>query len=55
LAVSPAFSNAVDVLVLGCAEENYFKAAAVVFPEGEAPDLLANDSSIFLCSPSTVP
>ena len=55
LAVSPAFPNAVDVLVLGCAEENYFKAAAVVFPEGEAPDLLANGSSIFLCSPSTVP
>jgi hypothetical protein len=50
LAASPAsFPNGVDVLVLGCGEQTYFRAAAVVFLQEEIPDLLANNPDAFIC------
>ncbi|MEX2144516.1 MAG: glycosyltransferase family 39 protein [Anaerolineales bacterium] len=55
LASPPVFPNAVDVMVLGCAHEKYFRAAAVVFLEGESTDLLSDDPFAFLCSPTASP
>ncbi|MEX2160745.1 MAG: hypothetical protein WD751_02430 [Anaerolineales bacterium] len=53
LAAPPGFfPNAVDVLVLGCSEETYFRAAAVVFLNYEGQDLLADNSDAFICADS---
>lgn len=51
LGVAPdAFPNGVDVLVLGCTEQTFFRAAAVVFLNGEAPNLLASNGDAFVCA-----
>lgn len=42
--------NASEVFVLGCVEQGYFRAAAVVFPQRQAPDRLAEGSDAFLCT-----
>lgn len=47
----PFFPNAVDVLVLGCEGDSFFRAAAVVFTNGEAPTLLSSAVAPFDCSP----
>jgi hypothetical protein len=52
---SPSFPNGVDVIVLGCAEDTYFRASAVLFPGGEAPDVIADDPNLFVCSPTAEP
>jgi hypothetical protein len=44
-----AFPNAVDVVVFGCSEEGYTRAAAVVFPNGEAENLVADYPDQFSC------
>jgi hypothetical protein len=46
---SAMFPNAVDVIVLTCREETYTRAVAVVFPNHEAPDLLASHADPFIC------
>ncbi len=50
LSQAPEFPNAVDVLVLGCNEENYFRAAAVIFLNQDAPDILAQNLHPFDCA-----
>lgn len=44
-----AFPNASDVVVFACEEDNYLRAVAVVFPQGEAADLLT-DFHTFSCT-----
>lgn len=51
LSGSAELPNASEVFVLGCVEKGYFRAAAVVFPQREAPDLLATGPDVFLCTP----
>lgn len=45
-----AFPNGADVLVLGCSGSQYFHAAAVLFLNDEAPDLLAADAAAMQCA-----
>jgi hypothetical protein len=47
---SAPFPNAVDVVVLTCRDETYTRAVAVVFPNHEAPDLLASNADPFTCT-----
>jgi len=44
-----AFPNASDVLVIGCEEENYFRAAAVLFMDNSAPNLMSSVTDPFSC------
>ena len=51
MVTAPTLPNAADVLVLGCEGEKTFQAAAVVFLGAYAPDILAETSEPFVCSP----
>lgn len=44
------FPNAADVLVFGCQEVSYFRAAAVLFTDGRALDLYAGQPQAWLCT-----
>jgi hypothetical protein len=44
-----AFPHAVDVVVFGCREDAYTRAAAVVFTNGEAPNLVSGTPDQFSC------
>ncbi len=44
------FPNAVDVVVFGCQAGNFVRAAAVVFPNSEAQDLVASSPDAFSCT-----
>lgn len=50
LGSSTELPNAGEVFVIGCSEDGYFRAAALVFPQNEAPDVLAGDANQFMCS-----
>ncbi len=50
-AAPPAFPMASDVVVFACEEDNYLRAMAVIFPQGEAAALLT-DFGTFSCSAS---
>lgn len=44
-----AFPNASEVMIIGCEEQTYFKAAAIVFTDHSAQDLLTNNIDPFVC------
>lgn len=45
-----AFPNASDVLIIGCEEGTYFRAAAIVFTDHSAPDLMTTSADPFTCT-----
>lgn len=50
LETAPAeFPNATDVLVIGCDEDTYFRAAAIIFMDHSTRDLLAGNVEPFAC------
>lgn len=51
LTVPVGFPNAVDVYVIGCEGGAFFRAAAVIFPNGDAPNLVASAEDAFVCTP----
>ena len=47
---SPSFPNASDVVILGCEENDYFRAAVVLFTDHSAPDLMTTTADPLNCS-----
>jgi hypothetical protein len=49
-AAPAAFPNAADVLVFGCVEETYFRAAMLVFTDGSSDDLPSDQADAWVCA-----
>jgi hypothetical protein len=47
---SLSFPNASDVVILGCEEKGYFRAAVVLFTDHSAPDLMTTTADPLNCS-----
>jgi hypothetical protein len=46
----PSFPNVSDVVVFGCEEDGYFRAAVVLFTDHSATDLVTTTADSLICS-----